>query len=126
MNPALEVRDLACVRGRRRLFQGLNAVLAPGQLLRVGGANGAGKTSLLRMLCGLLPPTRGQVLWCGQALPQAREDFHRQLVYLGHGAALKDDLSPLENLQAAALLGSRAPPMGAVRQALSDACRRCR
>ena len=121
MNPALEVRDLACVRGRRRLFQGLNAVLAPGQLLRVGGANGAGKTSLLRMLCGLLPPTRGQVLWCGQALPQARDDFHRQLVYLGHGAALKDDLSPLENLQAAARLGGLAPALPALLQALADA-----
>lgn len=121
MNDGLELRDLGCVRGRRRLFTGLNARLQPGQLLRVGGANGAGKTSLLRMLCGLLPPTQGQVLWNGQALGQVREEFHRQLVYLGHGAALKDDLSPLENLQAAARLGGIAPPTVALRQALADA-----
>ena len=65
MNAGLELRDLACVRGRRSLFRGLNATLAPGQLLRVSGANGAGKTSLLRMLCGLLAPAQGQVLWQG-------------------------------------------------------------
>ncbi len=62
MNAGLELRDLACVRGRRNLFRGLHVTLAPGQLLRVSGANGAGKTSLLRMLCGLLAPAQGQVL----------------------------------------------------------------
>jgi len=120
-SPALELRDLACVRGRRRLFRGLNAALAPGQLLRVTGANGAGKTSLLRMMCGLLAPAQGQVLWQGQALPQAREAFYPQLVYLGHAAALKDELTPLENLQVAARLGGQAPDEAAARQALADA-----
>jgi heme exporter protein A len=120
-DPALELRDLACVRGRRRLFRGLNATLASGQLLRVTGANGAGKTSLLRMICGLLAPAQGQVLWQGQALPQAREAFHPQLIYLGHAAALKDELTPLENLQVATRLGGHAPDEAAARQALSDA-----
>ena len=119
--PVLELRDLACVRGRRRLFRGLNATLAPGQLLRVTGANGAGKTSLLRMMCGLLAPAQGQVLWQGQALPQARDDFHQQLIYLGHAAALKDDLTPLENLQIATRLGGHASDEAAARQALADA-----
>ncbi len=120
-SPALELRDLACVRGRRWLFRGLSATLAPGQLLRVTGANGAGKTSLLRMLCGLLAPAQGQVLWQGQALPQVREVFHQQLVYLGHAAALKDELTPLENLLVAARLGGSAPDEAAARQALADA-----
>ena len=119
--PALELRDLACERGRRRLFRGLNATLAPGQLLRVTGANGAGKTSLLRMMCGLLAPTQGKVLWQGQALPQAREAFHPQLVYLGHAAALKDELTPLENLQVAISLGGSVADEAAARQALADA-----
>ena len=115
---ALELRDLACVRGRRRLFRGLNAALTPGQLLRVTGANGAGKTSLLRMLCGLLAPAHGQVLWQGQDLKRVRDSFHRQLIYLGHAAALKDDLTPLENLRVAARLGGDAPDETAARQAL--------
>ncbi len=119
--PSLELRDLACVRGRRRLFRGLNATLAPGQLLRVTGANGTGKTSLLRMLCGLLAPSQGQVMWQGRALPQVREAFHQQLVYLGHAAALKDELTPLENLHIAARLGGDAPGEAAARQALADA-----
>jgi heme exporter protein A len=120
-DPILELRDLACVRGRRWLFRGLDATLAPGQLLRVTGANGAGKTSLLRMLCGLLAPAQGQVLWQGQKLPQVREAFHQQLVYLGHAAALKDELTPLENLQVAARLGGNAPDEAAARQALAAA-----
>lgn len=121
MNAALELRDLACVRGRRHLFRGLHATLAPGQLLRVSGANGAGKTSLLRMLCGLLAPAQGQVLWQGQNVQRSREAFHQQLIYLGHAAALKDDLSPLENLQVAARLGGTAPDDAAARRALADA-----
>ena len=121
MSSGLALQDLACVRGRRSLFSGLNLALAPGQLLRVAGANGAGKTSLLRMLCGLLAPAEGQVLWQGQPLPQVREAFHRELVYLGHAAALKDELSALENLQTACCLAGHAPPAGALRAALADA-----
>jgi heme exporter protein A len=109
------------VRGRRRLFDGLDLKLLPGQLLRVTGPNGAGKTSLLRMLCGLLAPAQGQILWQGQALRSVREDFHRQLIYLGHAAALKDDLSPLENLQSAMRLAGQAPDVATARQALADA-----
>jgi len=121
VSAGLELRDLACVRGRRSLFRGLNLTLAPGQLLRVSGANGAGKTSLLRMLCGLLAPAQGQVLWRGHSVHQAREAFHQQLIYLGHAAALKDDLSPLENLQVATRLGGAAADEAAARQALADA-----
>ena len=105
---ALRLRELACVRGGRRLFSGLNLGLQRGQLLRVQGQNGAGKTSLLRMLCGLLAPADGQVLWQGRPVAAWREEFGRQLVYLGHAAALKDDLSALENLQASAVLGGTA------------------
>jgi heme exporter protein A len=119
--PTLELRDLSCVRGQRWLFRGLDATLSAGQLLRVTGANGAGKTSLLRMMCGLLAPAQGQVLWQGQALRQVRDTFHQQLIYLGHAAALKDELTPLENLQVAARLGGHATDEAAARQALADA-----
>ena len=73
------------------------------------------------MLCGLLAPAQGQVLWQGQNVQRSREAFHQQLIYLGHAAALKDDLSPLENLQVAARLGGTAPDDALARQALADA-----
>ena len=108
MTAGLELRQVECVRGRRSLFSGLDLVLQPGQLLRLQGANGAGKTSLLRMICGLLAPAHGEVLWRGQRIAALREEFGRQLVYLGHAAALKDDLSALENLLAAGMLAGLA------------------
>ena len=101
MNAALELRALQCVRGDRVLFGAVSASVRAGQLLRVQGANGAGKTSLLRMICGLAQPAGGQVLWQGQPIGRLREEFNRQLVYLGHAPTLKDDLSALENLHAA-------------------------
>ena len=88
------------MRGERVLFGEVSAALPRGHMLRVQGANGAGKTSLLRMICGLATPSRGEILWMGQPISGLREEFNLQLVYLGHAPALKDDLSGLENLQA--------------------------
>ncbi len=101
----LTVQDLEARRGRRVLFSGLALEAAPGQLLRVAGANGAGKTTLLRMLVGLTMPTAGEVRWRGQPIARQRDSFYRDLVYLGHAAALKDDLSAFENVQMLAALG---------------------
>ncbi|MBC7702833.1 MAG: cytochrome c biogenesis heme-transporting ATPase CcmA [Rhodoferax sp.] len=117
----LELRSLSCVRGGRTLFSALDSSAPAGRLLRIQGANGSGKTSLLRMVCGLLPPTQGQVLWRGQTPAQQGEEFNRQLVYLGHAAALKDDLSAQENLQVACLLGGVAVTPGQTRVALQQA-----
>ena len=75
----------------------------------------------LRMLCGLLLPTNGQVLWCGKALASQREKLGQDLVYLGHAAALKDELSPLENLLDACALGGRSPDIAAALAALQGA-----
>ncbi|MBI3155529.1 MAG: heme ABC exporter ATP-binding protein CcmA, partial [Burkholderiales bacterium] len=101
----LTVRDLQARRGRRVLFSGLALAAGPGQLLRVTGDNGAGKTTLLRMLVGLSTPAAGEVRWRDRPIAAQRELFHRELVYLGHAAALKDDLSALENLRMLAALG---------------------
>ena len=100
----LETRDLACERGGKTLFEGLNLSVSPGQSLHLQGDNGSGKTSLLRLLCGLAVPLVGQVLWAGQPTTQAREDFLRDMLYLGHALALKEGLSALENLHFAAAL----------------------
>ena len=108
MSAALDLRDLQCVRGTRTLFSGVSAVVEPGQMLRVQGENGSGKTSLLRIICGLSAPDSGEVLWQGQRIARLREEFNVQLVYLGHAPALKDDLSALENLQASGGLAGLA------------------
>src|SRR3546814_3779036 len=82
---------------------------AAGQLLRVKGANGAGKTSLLRLACGLLAPAGGSVLWNGSNISALREEFTSQLAYIGHAAAPKDDLSSIENLRTATIMGGGSP-----------------
>jgi len=121
MTAALELCDLACRRGRKLLFRAVSARVDAGEVLRISGANGAGKTSLLKLICGLLAPESGQVLWNGRPLAAQREAFHRELVHLGHAAALKDELSALENLQVSARLGGQQPTDAAARRALSDA-----
>lgn len=94
----LEVISLTCVRGDRPLFSEASFALAPGEALYVTGANGAGKTSMLRLLCGLTAPERGEVRWEGESIRSLREEFSRNLAFLGHAAALKDELTASENL----------------------------
>ena len=96
----LEADNLECVRGERRLFAGVGFKLAPGELLYLQGRNGAGKTSLLRMLIGLLPPESGEIRWQGQAIRKSGDEFRADLCYLGHLNAIKEELTPLENLLA--------------------------
>ncbi len=88
----LEATGLGCARSGRRLFQGLSFSLGAGTLMRIAGPNGSGKTSLLRILCGLLRPDAGEVRWNGG------------LIYLGHAPAVSDDLTAAENLAAACTL----------------------
>ena len=102
----LEAHQLECTRGERRLFSNLSFRLGRGQLLRVAGANGSGKTSLLRIMCGLLAPSAGELRWQGKSIRAEREEYCRNLVFIGHLNALKDDLTALENLQFAAALGA--------------------
>jgi heme exporter protein A len=104
----LQVTDLECARGGRLLFSGLSLTLAEGEVLRIAGANGRGKTSLLRILCGLLAPVAGEVRWKAEPIGALREDYSRQLVYLGHAAAVKDELTPAENLSIACRLAGNA------------------
>ncbi|MCK9387032.1 MAG: cytochrome c biogenesis heme-transporting ATPase CcmA [Sulfuritalea sp.] len=98
----LNVSDLACSRGERRLFANVGFSLAPGEWLHVQGENGAGKTSLMRLLVGLSPADAGTILWRNEPTPSA--EFRRDMIYLGHHAAVKEDLTPLENLRLAAAL----------------------
>ncbi|MBI5751165.1 MAG: cytochrome c biogenesis heme-transporting ATPase CcmA [Hydrogenophilales bacterium] len=92
----LEAAHLTCQRGERTLFTNLSFTLGAGELLQVAGPNGSGKTSLLKLLCGLSHSVAGEIRWQGK--PAHGEDFRRQLFYLGHQHAVKEELSALENL----------------------------
>ena len=100
----LEATDLKCVRGHRALFSSLNFSLRGGELLRVAGVNGSGKTSLLRILCGLLAPAGGEVRWRGENIRALGEEYCGELLYIGHANAVKDELTPAENLMVACTL----------------------
>lgn len=100
----LTATGLSCVRGERRLFAGLDLMVGPGEWLHVQGENGAGKTSLLRMLASLSPPADGEILWRGEPIRTLGEDYRRALLFLGHHGAVKEDLTPFENLMLAAQL----------------------
>jgi len=103
----LTVAHLACMRGDRRLFHDVSFTLSPGQWLHLTGENGAGKTSLLRILCGLLAAESGEIRWKGEAVTENADAYRRDLLYFGHAGAIKDDLTALENLRIAAALGGR-------------------
>ena len=115
----LEAAHLECARGSRTLFSGVGFSLAPGAMLRVTGANGRGKTTLLRALCGLLQPAAGDVRWKGENIRALREEYWASLLYIGHANALKDDLTPEENLVFACGIGGRAISRERARAALA-------
>jgi len=116
----LEVRDLECVRGDHRLFTGLNFELQGGELLRLRGSNGSGKTSLLRTLCGLLEPAAGEVLWQGESILAQRDEFNAELLYLGHHNGIKSELTGFENLRISNTLRGESPSEEQIYDALGQ------
>ncbi|QWD63658.1 cytochrome c biogenesis heme-transporting ATPase CcmA [Polynucleobacter sp. MWH-UH2A] len=107
----LQARDLTCVRGERKLFSGISFDLSAGNGLHVRGENGVGKTSLLRLLTGLSKPDVGQILWNQESIAKQTDRYHRELLFLGHRDALKEELTALENLQIYAALDDIALPV---------------
>ncbi|UEH10173.1 cytochrome c biogenesis heme-transporting ATPase CcmA [Pseudomonas sp. HN8-3] len=97
-SPLLEAVALACERDLRLLFEQLDLRLAAGDMVQISGPNGSGKTSLLRLLAGLMQPTAGVVRLNGKPLHEQRTELARNLVWIGHAAGIKDVLSAEENL----------------------------
>jgi heme exporter protein A len=114
----IEAVDLTCERGERLLFSGLTFSAENGTLLRIAGPNGTGKTSLLRIMCGLLEPTAGEVRWRGGNIRRLREEYWKDLVYIGHLNGVKDDLTVRENLRVSVRVGGRAANEAQLAQAL--------
>jgi heme exporter protein A len=104
----LEVSGLECIRDDRILFRELGFTLEAGQALILEGRNGSGKTSLLRILCGIRLPDAGSVRWCGTDIDRLGADYHEHTAYVGHRDGVKLDLTPRENLAMARALGRPA------------------
>lgn len=100
----LTAANLACVRGDATLFTGLHLHIEGGEVLQLHGANGSGKTSLLRILCGLSPPAAGTVRWNDVDIAELSDGFRGALSYIGHRRGVCEELTPLENLEFACAL----------------------
>ena len=98
MTPRLEAVGLACERDWRMLFEHLELHLAAGDMLQISGPNGSGKTSLLRLLSGLMRPTSGGIRLDGKPLAEQGSELARMLLWIGHAAGIKDLLTAEENL----------------------------
>lgn len=103
----LGVEKVHVWRGDRHVLKGVSLTLGSGQLLHVLGPNGTGKTTLLRVICGLLRPEQGSVSWRGQPISSVRSEYQAALAYASHEPALKGDLTALENLRFAVGLKRR-------------------
>jgi len=104
---SLAVQGLACSRNDSVLFSGLEFVVNAGQMLMIEGANGSGKTSLLKTLCGFILPDEGEVFWCGNNIRNCMDDYLAGMRYVGHNNGVKSGLTCTENLNiACALFGA--------------------
>ena len=106
-NNVLAISNLQCVRGERTLFESLTFNISSGKLLYVQGDNGSGKTTLLRTLSGLSHAHAGEVNWNNQNIQSLAEDYAGQVLYIGHLAGIKEDLTAVENLQFATTLAGQ-------------------
>jgi heme exporter protein A len=102
---SLEAQQLECIKGDKLLFSGLSFSAYSGQVLIIRGENGSGKTSLLRILCGLALPEQGEIRWNGRRIDKSGSDYRRALCYIGHRHGIKSELTIAENLHIACGLG---------------------
>lgn len=94
----LSATSLTCIREDRLLFDQLNIEINAGDIVQVEGPNGSGKTSLLRILAGLSQPFEGDIFFNKQLINQSQEEFHQNLLYLGHLPGVKGEMNAQENL----------------------------
>jgi heme exporter protein A len=107
------------VRGERLLFSNISFSLSPGEFLQLTGPNGSGKTSLLRIICGLMVPEDGEIRWQGAQIRSLAEEYSRSITYIGHRSAVKEELSSLENLRISSGLAGFEVSRAQAKEALS-------
>lgn len=107
----LEGRAINVWRGDRHILRDVSFSLREGEFLKLTGPNGVGKTTLIRVVCGLLPAETGAVEWRGKPVDSSNDEYHAEMTYLGHLNSLKADLTARENLKF----------LGGLREALTDA-----
>lgn len=95
----LNVKNLSLTRGGRELFTNLNFIVKPGDLLLIQGENGSGKTSLLKVIAGLIEPDNGSLFWSNKNIISQRQSFHKNIAWLSHNPGFKGDLTILENIK---------------------------
>ncbi len=117
----LSLHQLQCRRGEREIFKGVALALQPGELLQVAGPNGSGKTSLLRIVAGLSEAAAGEIRWRNETINDLAEGYFRELLYLGHAAAIKDELTVFENLMLTLQLAGEQAKSTNAYQALTEA-----
>jgi heme exporter protein A len=100
----LQAINLGCIRGDRRLFARLNFEVKPGEVIELRGPNGTGKTSLLRIVCGLAAPAEGEIRWREKNIRALGEEYHSEIAYLGHQNGVKDELTAVENVRISSAL----------------------
>ncbi len=116
----LEAQNLAAQRGFARLFTGLSFRVDAGEALQVTGANGTGKTTLLRMLAGLSAPSAGEIRWNGRPAAPFDPVLRAALAFAGHLPALKDELTAEENLASLVALEGEPVTADVLREALDN------
>jgi heme exporter protein A len=114
----LETQKLAARRGFSKLFTGLSFRVDAGEALVVTGANGTGKTTLLRMLAGLSTPESGEIRWHGRKVGPLDASLRAATAFAGHLPSLKDELTAEENLASLVALEGTIPEHGAIADAL--------
>lgn len=105
----LEVTGLECIRQDIILFQDVSFKLHTGDLLQIDGVNGSGKSSLLRLLAGLMQPNAGEIIWQGKEISRCRYEYQQEITYIGHLNGVKDALTALENLRVMVALADSKP-----------------
>lgn len=95
----LEVSQLTAIRDERILFESLSFTIDSGELVQVEGRNGTGKTTLLRIITGLGDRDNGEIFWSGENIESNRDQFHQDLLFLGHQTGVKRELTAYENLR---------------------------